>query len=274
MKKDEIITMAHGAGGVVMGELIKEEILGRLKKRKKGIEVPLDALEDASVVEDTVFTTDSYVVKPIMFPGGDIGRLAVSGTVNDLSVMGCRPLAISLGLVIEEGLPVSELRTVLASVAEASLESGVPVVTGDTKVVEKGALDRLIINTSGIGAMWPPLEKNLKVVRKYRKFKGRWLRDSNLRPGDKINITVRRDNALKSFSVVLQNRLGNTNIIKNEYVDILGAVFEQATQQELSKLGLEHGVKVADLNKYREFPTDHILSYIPVVDYTYVYNWI
>jgi len=186
MKKDDIITMAHGAGGVVMGELIKEEILERLKKRKKGIEIPLDALEDASVVEGIVFTTDSYVVKPIMFPGGNIGRLAVAGTVNDLSVMGCRPLAISLGLIMEEGLAISDLRTVLASVAEASIESGVPVVTGDTKVVEKGALDKLIINTSGIGTMWPTLEKNIKVVKRYRKFKGRWLRDSNLKPGDKI----------------------------------------------------------------------------------------
>jgi hydrogenase expression/formation protein HypE len=188
-KKDELITMAHGAGGVVMGELIKEEILGRLKRRAKGIEVPLEALEDASVVEDIVFTTDSYVVKPIIFPGGDIGRLAVSGTVNDLSVMGCRPMALSLGLVIEEGLTIKTLRTVLASVAETALEAGVPVVTGDTKVVEKGALDNLIINTSGIGSRWPPLEKNLRTVKRFRKFKGRWLRDSSLRPGDRIIVS-------------------------------------------------------------------------------------
>lgn len=172
-----------------MGELIKEEIMVRLGTRRKDIEVPLSALEDSSVVQDTVFTTDSYVVKPIIFPGGDIGRLAVAGTVNDLSVMGCKPLALSLGLVIEEGLPIKDLRIILGSIARTSKEAGVPIVTGDTKVVENGALDRMIINTSGIGAPWRPLEKNLEVVRRYRKFEGRWLRDSSLKAGDRIILT-------------------------------------------------------------------------------------
>lgn len=188
-KKDEMITMAHGAGGEIMGELIRDEILSRLKKSSKHVQIPLAALEDSSVVNDTVFTTDSYVVKPIFFPGGDIGSLAVSGTVNDLAVMGCKPLALSLGLVIEEGMPISEVRTVLSSVAKTANEANIPVVTGDTKVVENGALDKMIINTSGIGISWPPLEKNIKVVKRYRAFKGRWLRDSNLKPGDKIILT-------------------------------------------------------------------------------------
>jgi len=188
-KKDEMITMAHGAGGEIMGELIKDEIMSRLKKSSKHVQVPLSALEDSSVVNNTVFTTDSYVVKPIFFPGGDIGRLAVSGTVNDLSVMGCKPLALSLGLVIEEGLPISEVRKILGSIAKTANEANVPIVTGDTKVVERGALDKMIINTSGIGMSWPPLEKNIKVVKEHRKFKGGWLRDSNLRPGDKLILT-------------------------------------------------------------------------------------
>ena len=178
--------MAHGAGGAVMGELIKEEILKRLGSKGKKVEVPLEALEDSSVVEGKVLTTDSYVVKPIFFPGGDIGRLAVSGTVNDLAVMGCRPLALSLAFIIEEGLAIKELGSVLDSIAKTSKQAGVPVITGDTKVVEKGALDKLVINTSGIGVRWPPLERNLRTVRKYRPFKGDWPLDSCLRPGDKI----------------------------------------------------------------------------------------
>jgi hydrogenase expression/formation protein HypE len=185
-KKDDIVTMAHGAGGAIMNELLQDHVLKSFEKMKAKAEVPLMALDDASVVADTVFTTDSYVVKPIFFPGGNIGSLAVSGTVNDLSVMGCRPLAISLGLVLEEGLPIKDLREVLRSVARTSMEAGVPVVTGDTKVVEKGALDKMIINTSGIGSNWRTLEKNIAVVKRHRKFKGRWLRDSNIRPGDKI----------------------------------------------------------------------------------------
>lgn len=178
--------MAHGAGGAVMGELIKEQILKRLGPGSRGVEVPLEALEDSSVVEGKVLTTDSYVVKPIFFPGGDIGRLAVSGTVNDLVVMGCRPLALSLAFVIEEGLEISELETVLDSAARTSKQAGVPIITGDTKVVEKGALDKLIINTSGIGVRWPPLERNLRTVRRFRQFKHDWPLDSGLKPGDKI----------------------------------------------------------------------------------------
>ena len=100
------------------------------------------------------FTTDSYVVNPIFFPGGDIGRLAVCGTVNDLAVCGARPMYISLGLVIEEGLEKKTLERIVESIREASKEAGVEVVTGDTKVVEKGACDRIFINTSGIGEIY------------------------------------------------------------------------------------------------------------------------
>jgi hydrogenase expression/formation protein HypE len=185
-KADPIITLSHGAGGAIMGELIHDEILKQLGPQGKDVEIPLEAMDDSSVIESKVLTTDSYVVRPIFFPGGDIGRLAVSGTVNDLSVMGCRPLALSLAFILEEGLPVSDLRTVVNSIAKTSKEAGVPIITGDTKVVEKGGLDKMIINTSGIGVRWPPLEKNLKTVRKYRKFQGDWPTDSSLRPGDKI----------------------------------------------------------------------------------------
>jgi hydrogenase expression/formation protein HypE len=113
-------------------------------------------MDDSAVLEingRTAFTTDSYVVSPIFFPGGDIGRLAVCGTVNDLAMSGAYPLYLSLSLIIEEGLPFEELDKVIASVQKAAAEAGVKVVTGDTKVVNKGTADKLFINTSGLGVI-------------------------------------------------------------------------------------------------------------------------
>lgn len=134
-----------------------------------------------------VFTTDSYTVKPIFFPGGDIGRLAVAGTVNDIAVLGGDPAAISLALVMEEGFPLSDLEKIIRSVKSTADEAGVQIATGDTKVMEKGALDKIIINTSGIGVRSPALDHNLGVVKRYRSsFDGRWLLDSNIRPGDRL----------------------------------------------------------------------------------------
>lgn len=101
------------------------------------------------------FTTDSYVVQPLEFPGGDIGKLAVCGTVNDLAVVGARPRALSLGMVLEEGLPIELLRRVLTSVARAAGEAGVPVVTGDTKVVQRGGVEGMILNSAGVGEVMP-----------------------------------------------------------------------------------------------------------------------
>ncbi len=121
----------------------------------------LEALEDQAVFEvgngqgktRLAFTTDSYVVTPIFFPGGDIGRLAVNGTVNDLCVSGARPLYLSAGFILEEGFPVADLRKILQSMRAAATEAGVEVVTGDTKVVQKGSADRIFINTAGIGVI-------------------------------------------------------------------------------------------------------------------------
>jgi len=152
-------------------------------------EVPLEALDDAAVINDIVFTTDSHTVKPIFFPGGDIGRLSIAGTVNDVAVMGAKPIALSFGLVLEEGFPEADLEKILKSMGEACKEAGVAVITGDTKVVEKGALDKCIINTSGIGIQSEEMRHNLEVVGKYRKMACRWLVDSNLRPGDKIIVS-------------------------------------------------------------------------------------
>jgi hydrogenase expression/formation protein HypE len=150
-------------------------------------EVPLEAMDDAAVVGDVVFKSDSHAVKPIFFPGGDIGRLSVSGTVNDISMLGAEPYALACGFVLEEGLALADFERILASMHETCIEAGVSIVTGDTKVVEKGSLGGCVINMSGIGRRTPALEKNLEVVKQFRRnFKPRWLLDSNLVAGDKI----------------------------------------------------------------------------------------
>jgi hydrogenase expression/formation protein HypE len=143
------VLLAHGGGGLLTRELIESVILPVLDNPL------LHPLDDAAVLKtgagELAFTTDSYVVSPLFFPGGDIGKLCVCGTVNDLAVKGAEPLWMSLGLVLEEGLPIADLERVIRSIGSASLEAGIQVVTGDTKVVEKGRCDGLYINTAGIG---------------------------------------------------------------------------------------------------------------------------
>ncbi len=151
--KDEFITLAHGGGGRAMRDLVEGLFLDYLRCPM------LELLEDQAVFEVAgngrparmAFTTDSYVVSPIFFPGGDIGRLAIAGTVNDLAMSGARPLYLSVGFVLEEGFPVADLRRVLASMRATADEAGVQVVTGDTKVVQRGSADKIFINTAGVG---------------------------------------------------------------------------------------------------------------------------
>jgi hydrogenase expression/formation protein HypE len=166
------VNLAHGAGGEVMGELLRT--LTKVKNRNAG-GIGLESLDDGAVIpidgNNVVFTTDSHVVRPIFFPGGDIGRLAVCGTVNDLAVMGGRPLALSCGMILEEGFDIIDLERIVRSMDEALTESGAHLVTGDTKVVERGSLDKIIINTAGIGLAE-------KVVR-----------DNGFRVGDRIIVT-------------------------------------------------------------------------------------
>lgn len=187
MLMEDRILFAHGAGGTLMQELIKSCILKYLGG--SSAEVPLEALDDAAVIDGIVLKSDSHTVKPLFFPGGDIGRLAVSGTVNDIAVLGAEPLALAAGFIIEEGFPVSDLEKILASMRDTCIEAGVYVITGDTKVVEQSALDKLVINTSGVGRRSSLLDHNIQVVKKYREFKARWLLDSNIRPGDKIIVS-------------------------------------------------------------------------------------
>ncbi|RLG99216.1 hydrogenase expression/formation protein HypE [Candidatus Bathyarchaeota archaeon] len=180
--------MMHGAGGAVMNKLIKGYILKFLGGGK--FEVPLEALDDAAVVNDIVLKSDSHAVKPIFFPGGDIGRLAISGTVNDIAVLGAKPIALTCGFILEEGLPVSDFEKILKSMKETCEEAEVYVVTGDTKVVEHGALGGCVVNVSGIGYRSKNLDYNLAVVKRFRRnFRARWILDSNLQPGDKIIVS-------------------------------------------------------------------------------------
>ena len=184
VERVERITMAHGAGGAVMNDLVRRYILKYLGG--SSAEVPLEALDDAAVVNDVVLKSDSHAVKPLFFPGGDIGKLAVTGTVNDIAVLGAEPVALTSGFILEEGLPIADFERIVRSMSETCREAGVYVVTGDTKVVEKGALEGCVINTSGIGRRSKALEHNIVEVKRHRRFEARWLLDSNLRPGDKI----------------------------------------------------------------------------------------
>jgi hydrogenase expression/formation protein HypE len=180
------IRLAQGAGGQMMDKLIKDKILKYFEKSSKSAEIPLSMLDDSAVIDDIVFSTDSHTVQPIIFPGGDLGSLAVAGTVNDIAVMGAKPIALSAGFIIEEGLSIETFETIVKSMGEVAYEAGVPIVTGDTKVVENGAIQEFMINTSGIGKRTPLLDKNIDVVKKFRTFDQRWLLDSNLKNGDKI----------------------------------------------------------------------------------------
>ncbi len=186
----EKIKLAHGAGGELMDSLIKKNILKYFVKQKNpSVEVSLDMLDDAAVIDDVVFSTDSHTVSPLIFPGGDIGSLSVCGTINDVSVLGAKPIALSAGFIIEEGFSIEIFEKIVKSMATTSNKANVPIITGDTKVVEKGAIQEFMINTSGIGKRSDLLDYNIKVVKKHRRLDSRWLIDSNLRDGDAIIVS-------------------------------------------------------------------------------------
>ena len=179
--------MGDGAGGELMHELLSLHIIPFLPQMP--IEVPLRSFDDSAVVDDVVFTTDAHTVKPLFFPGGDIGSLSVSGTVNDIAVMGATPLAMALAMVLEEGLEIDALERVMKSIGKCCEVAKVPVVTGDTKVVESGAVDNMVITTSAVGKRNQFMDHNLKVARGYRPVTSNWLTDDNLQDGDAIIVT-------------------------------------------------------------------------------------
>ncbi|MGM0367257.1 MAG: hydrogenase expression/formation protein HypE [Actinomycetota bacterium] len=168
--KNKVIQLSHGGGGIKTSQLINNLILKYLGNSA------LNKLEDSAVLANKggriAFTTDSFVVNPIFFPGGDIGKLSICGTLNDLATSGCKPLALSFSLIIEEGFLLRELEKILKSIKNTLNEAGTKIVTGDTKVVEKGNADKIYINTSGIGI----IESNINIS------------PMNIQPGDKIII--------------------------------------------------------------------------------------
>ena len=175
MKKEDTVLLAHGSGGVMMKEIIDE-----LFYKGYGSDILLTgddaarlSLKEMDSEGSLSFSTDSFVVSPISFPGADIGRLAVCGTVNDVATAGATPLYLSCGFILEEGLAIDELKTVIASMAQAAQEAGVKIVTGDTKVVERGKADKLFINTSGIGIIPAGIH----------------LSGRNIKPGDKVLVS-------------------------------------------------------------------------------------
>jgi hydrogenase expression/formation protein HypE len=157
----ELIQLAHGSGGRMMHQLIKEFFVPAFDLRELG---------DSAVLENTLsgriaITTDSYVVSPLFFPGGDIGRLSVCGTVNDLAVSGATPVYMTVGFIIEEGFPVDHLKRILGSMRAASEEAGIRIVAGDTKVVDRGKADGIFINTAGFGVVGEGLDLSPRKVK-------------------------------------------------------------------------------------------------------------
>jgi hydrogenase expression/formation protein HypE len=169
--KNEIITLAHGGGGIKTQDIIKDIILRHLNNPI------LERLDDSACItvpeSELVFSTDSYVVNPVFFPGGDIGKLAACGTINDLAMQGAEPKCLSMGLILEEGFLLSDLETVIQSMGAVLKETGISVVTGDTKVVERGKGSGVFINTTGIGIRNPQIDVHV----------------SNAKPGDVIILT-------------------------------------------------------------------------------------
>jgi len=176
--KSNTISLEHGAGGEVMQALIGEIILKNFRNKSAG-SIGLECLDDGSTVKlegfdtgcELVLTTDSHVITPAFFPNTNIGRLAVAGTINDLTVMGAKPLALTCAVIVPEGFSLREFEEIIKTMDETAAEVGVPIITGDTKTVEKTALDSIILNTAGLGITDSPV------------------RDSGLQPGDKILVT-------------------------------------------------------------------------------------
>ncbi|MEI6587441.1 MAG: AIR synthase related protein, partial [Candidatus Moraniibacteriota bacterium] len=148
--KNKFIELEDGGGGEKSSKLISEIRKFFLVSKKWENTKDDGAVYDLGK-EKLVFTTDAFIVDPIFFPGGDIGKIAICGTINDLSVMGALPIGISLSVVIEEGFPLEDLKKIMQSIGKISKETGVPIVTGDTKVTEKGKIDKIEITTSGVG---------------------------------------------------------------------------------------------------------------------------
>lgn len=194
MEKDNI-SLGQGAGGELMQKLLKDVLIPGIRPKKAdsgegGIDP--DMMDDSATIDDLALTIDGHTIWPLEFPGGDIGSLSVCGTVNDISVVGAVPKALALSMVIEEGLDLSLLERISRSIGKSAEEAGTSIITGDTKVVEKGGVKGLVTSTAGIGWRHPGLLNCLDTVRSHndhRNFYSTWLRDDLIRPGDHLILT-------------------------------------------------------------------------------------
>jgi hydrogenase expression/formation protein HypE len=171
------IGMSHGAGGEIMGKLISETIVNNLSKKEVNGGIGLDALDDGATIPfgdfEIVVTTDGHTISPLFFPGGDIGRISAAGTINDVAVMGAKPLAITNAMIIKEGFDIGKIEKIVKSMDQTCRECDVAVIAGDTKVMEHDKIDEIVIVTTGIGVVG----------------KGKAVKDSTLEIGDKIIIS-------------------------------------------------------------------------------------
>lgn len=247
----ERVTLNHGGGGAAAAKFIREVFTGRF-----GIH---DPLTDSSLLKEDgitlAFTTDSYVVDPLFFPGGDIGKMAVCGTVNDLSVSGAIPACLSASFIIEEGFPVDDLEKIAGSMAAEAQYAGVRIVTGDTKVVDRGKCDKLFITTSGTGIMRPGLEHIGSAAR--------------VKAGDKLiingslgnhSIAVLGARKELSFTAPVESDCASLNHIID---DIIKASDSIHFMRDLTRGGLasvlnelQHMIKYGILINEREIPVD------------------
>ena len=252
--RKEFIELGDGAGGELMQAFIKERILSRLRRKdRSGEGIPPSLLDDSATVGDMAFTVDGHTVWPLEFPGGDIGSLSVAGTVNDLAVVGARPEALSLSLVLEEGLNIDALDRIISSIGATCEEAGVEVVTGDTKVVENGGVRGMVISTSGIGRKHPLLPSCLSRASDLRAEKGgpqvdaAWLRDDLPRPGDIVilsgsvgdhGISLLSFREGYGFETEVRSDIAPLNHMMEEVMKVGGAV----AAKDLTRGGLANGV--------------------------------
>lgn len=246
------ILLDHGSGGGMMRRLIHELMAPAFE---------MESLSDSAVVDlipsgRTALTTDSYVVSPLFFPGGDIGKLAICGTVNDLSMAGARPLYLTAGFIIEEGLLMSDLEKIVSSMAETARQTGIKIVAGDTKVVERGKCDGLFINTAGVGV----IENDLKLSAK------------KIRPGDTVivsgplgthGIAIMAERNKLSFEPPIQSDTAPLNGLVSE---MLGACSGIRVMRDPTRGGLATSlVEIADESLYRILLREDSLPILPGV---------
>jgi hydrogenase expression/formation protein HypE len=229
------VIMNDGAGGEIMQEFLSKHVTSHFPKMNS--EVPLSSFDDSAVVDDIVFTTDGHTVKPLFFPGGDIGSLSVAGTVNDISVMGATPLALSCSLILEAGLEVDIVDRVLESMGRTAEACGVPIATGDTKVVEAGSVDQMVMTTAAIGRRSKYMDHNVSVASKYRKVDSKWATDNNVRPGD---------------AIIVSGTVGDHGIALLSFREGYG--FESTVKSDVAPLNnlIEQGLKVGGITSMKD----------------------